>query len=230
MIINYKSIFLCWFTLLFITSLTAQQNPVERSANNIQKLKDGVLVIRLTSKNNKIKELNRLLAHPEVTPKTKEGLQKKLHETVSEIKGFNTKVYYSFSEIYNFSEVLFMYDTASVSLKKKLQKGYFLDKNLNVDPSISLNNRNFCVLRYGSTDPKATSGVEAFVFMDDQLQDLTKPFPYYMKLRSWGQRFLSMFTSRSINQINIVNRVTKINQRLEKYYAKMIEQSNTAVE
>ena len=221
---NCKSLFILFISLAFIAPLIAQQdNKIERSISTIKKIKDGVLVIRLASKNNKVKELNRLIASPDISAKTKQNLEKNLHETVSEIKGFNTKVYYGFTEVYNFSEVLFMYDTATISLKKGIQQGYFLDKNLNVDPSISLKNRSFALLRYGSTNPDQTSGLEAFVVMDDQFKDLTKPFPYYVNLKSFGQKILSIFSTRSMAQIKIISRVSKLNKKFEKFYHKAVE-------
>ncbi len=188
--------------------------PINAQSSIIKELKEGVLVVRLQSGNNKITELKRLIDSPDTSAKTKKRLEKELHQTVSDRKMLNTQQFYAFQNAYKFSKVLFMFDTASKQLKEGKQSGIFLNEQLEIDETISLNNQAFYVASVASLE----SGTDGMVLMDKTFTPLKPPFPYYVKLRSVGQVIAAVFTPRTANEVNFLRVCRKLDRRLNKYY------------
>ena len=202
---------ICCFTLFFITPLIAQ-------GSIIQDLKEGVLVVRLKSGDKKATELQRLIDSPNVSAKRKIQLEEQLHQTIFDQKTFNTQQVYAFRNMYKFSKVLFMFDTASSELKAGKQSGYFLNDQLEVDESISLDDQVFYVASIAPLE----SGADGLVIMDKTYTPLKRPFPYFVKLRSVGQVIASIFTPKTANEVDFLRVCKKLDKKLHKYYKKQL--------
>jgi hypothetical protein len=99
----------------------------------INQLKDGALVVRLHN--------NRYLAEQlKKRGQTDLAVQKE-HEAFA----INKNIVRAFQKYYTFSKVYFFYSEQSDTLQKGARSGIFLDTNLTIDPSITLN-ENFYLL------------------------------------------------------------------------------------
>ena len=137
----------------------------------LKQLSEGVLVVRLSSNNRKMKELERLANSPDASEKNKKRFQKMLETTREEGRQESLDVMKSFDGNYNFSKVLFMYDTASLQLKNGVKSGYFLNRELKVDPSISLEYDDWLMIYFRHESPTL------FVLLDRQFEQVQRPFP-----------------------------------------------------
>jgi len=179
------------FTFVFINLSIAQDKESKGTSKEkiaiaekaIKDLKEGILIVRLKSKHSKISKLQSLSSSKDVDNATKARIKNTLKREIEERNTLNNQIVKGFEEFYYFSTVYFMYDTSSISLKNGVQEGIFLNNNLEVDPTIKLNNKPFFVLRYGTTDLNNTSGIEAWVVMNKQLEDMERPFPYHAALK-----------------------------------------------
>lgn len=143
----------------------------EQAIDLLKQLSDGVLVVRLNSNHRKITELERLINDPGVEEKTKKRFRKMLETTREETRQESLDMMKAFDGNYNFSKVLFMYDTASLSLKNGVQNGYFINGALEVDPAISLDEADWLLLYFSHPSPAG------FVLLDQQLEPVQRPFP-----------------------------------------------------
>lgn len=187
-------------TLLLLMSSTimgfAQSNNINTSTKAIKELKHGVLVVIIPSYHKKIKALEKI----ESDPKTKASIKKRNRRLIESAKEDRKKIadqiQKGFIENYDFSEVAFIHDTATIHiLKKGVKKGVFLRADKNID----LKDKAIFFLRYGYTDRATTTGIGAWMVTDDQLQDLQKPFPYYVTVYQPLREILRAFFSTPQN-------------------------------
>ena len=191
--------------------------PKSRARQAIKDIKDGVLIIRLAGKSKKIQELERLAASDELDDATRRRLQKQAAANREAQKRFNINLTYAFSNHYRFSEVLFLYDTEMPQLLAGKQQGFFLDRNLRPDPSVSLNHRSFCLLTQGfaGTDGAAK---DALLITDSRLEPLQPPFPYYVALNNFGTLIGSFLGSQNLNRRSAYKMARKFDKRFNKFY------------
>lgn len=160
-----------------IVTSYAQRNTMDTSIQAIHDLKNGVLVVIVPSYHKKIKVLEKAVRNP----KTKASKKKRNKKLIAAAKKDRQKVldqlYEGFSVNYDFSEVAFIHDTATVHI---IKKGIKTDLFLKDERHIDLGDKPLFFLRYGYTDRATTTGIEAWIIADRQLQDLQKPFPYYV--------------------------------------------------
>lgn len=212
-------------TLLVICYAVANSQLITKKENliiaekAIKDLKGGTLVFRMKSKNNKITKLQELIDSPDISASTRNTLIQELDYTIYERDYFNTALTYAFEKYYNFSNIYFMYDTASILLKDGQRSGIFLNKDLQADPTIEIPEGEFFVIKVGNTDSSSTTGIEALVVMDRNLTDLKSPFPYYVRINSIGRLFRRIF-----NHNNLVRKDSReIIMQLEKNFQRFSE-------
>ncbi len=221
--IKKVQIYWCFFALLLCLSFKTNAQELSRierraiAAQAITDLKDGVLVLRLKSKKNKITKIEELMASPRVSENEKNKLRRELERTIDERNRDNLSLTFAFDKNYKFSDIYYIYDTASVSLKNGQRSGIFLNKNLELDASISIPEGKFFVIRTGTTDNSVTTGVEALVIMDQNFKDLTRPFPYYVRVNSIGRLFTRIFNHRNLVKKDSNDIVLKLEKNLRKY-------------
>jgi len=118
-------------------------------------------------------------------PKTKTSTKKRHHRLIKSAKEDQQKIaqliQQDFIENYDFSAFAFIYDTATVHvLKNDLKKEMFLKNEKQID----LTDKRIFFLRYGHTNVNTTTGIGAWIVTDNQLQDLQRPFPYFVSVFS----------------------------------------------
>lgn len=153
----------------------ASANEKERAEQLLEKLSTGVLIVRLHSDRRKIDELERLSSRPGMDEKAKKRFHKMLETTREENLAENRAIMDAIHLNYDFSEIFFMHDTASHLLKSGAKSGYFLNQDLEIDPSITLNNDNWLILHLRRESPVL------FVVLDQELNQVTRPFPVPVK-------------------------------------------------
>ena len=207
-----KKLLLFYFLLNCCFSLNAQ------SKQYIEDLKNGVLVVRLTSNFSKINYLKRILSKGKLSPRAAEKTAKRIHKFETEKISLGKEWMKAFSEYYDFSEVLFVFDTLSRKAIANGMQNCFLDENLNINPSIKLNNRPFLMTFASQVDSENGSGAEAIIFKNADFMPLRKPFPYYVKTVSASYIFNKIFKPSISERKNIERIVKTMNRKLTRYY------------
>ena len=170
----------------------------------ISKLKEGVLLVRLFTKTKGIESLR------------KKGATARANQIEQEVKAHNLNIVKAFKEVFSFSKVAFFFSDDSEAVKSgDFDQVSFLNENLEVDTSVSP--ANFGTVYIGefskieSVDEETNQisrGFSAFIIRDAAFNQLEKPFPYYQ--RSYKGVFL---ISRSEATV-----VKKFQAKLEKFY------------
>jgi hypothetical protein len=197
------------------------EERTERSIKAINDLKDGVLVVRLKTGSNKIQTLQRVANSPDISEKERLRLESMMLNEAENISKENTWLHNAFTEKYNFSEVLYFFDTSSVLLKNGVQSGYFLNEKLEVDPSVSLNNRPFLVAFYGASSSAYKSSQEGLVVLDEHFIELSEPFPHYTDVSS----FWKIFIDTAAEKKSILGTVKSFDKRLTFFYKRRVDSS-----
>jgi hypothetical protein len=154
------SIFLC-----FVPLLVLGQSSKEVSVEHLQNLKNGALLVRLPTAQNKIKSLLDI------------GLEKQANKVAREQQLENIKVFLAFKSAYDFSKVYFFYNLSSESIQNGNFKGHLLNENLEPDPNVDYSGPYYIA----EFDVIQTTGLSALVIKDKNFNLLQKPFPYYAK-------------------------------------------------
>lgn len=214
--------------VFFTATLVAQDLPAKDrkviAVQAIKELKDGTMILRLKSKNNKITKLNELLAAPTLNDVNRLKITEELEETIAERDNYNQTLIDAFDKYYSFSKLYLMYDTASISLKNGVRSGIFLDKSLNPDPTIEIPEGPFYLVRTGTTDSSSTTGVAAIVIMDRHLKDMLRPFPYYVRTNDLGRIFTRIFNHNKLVKRDASKVVQKLEKNLRKFFTEINSQ------
>ena len=224
--VQTRLFFLVFWVLISSGDVIAQDDlrRSERRAiaeQSIKQLKEGTLVLRLKSKRNKIREMKKVIAAPDIKPALRKRLEKRLENTIKERDRYNQSLIDAFDEYYSFSNIYYIYDSSSVELKNGERSGIFLDKNREVDPTIEIPEGDVFVLRTGNTDYSSTTGIEALVVMNKELKDLQRPFPYYVRVHSIGRLFTRIFNPRKLVLKDSKAIVQKLDANLNRYLDKV---------
>ncbi|MFI5220239.1 MAG: hypothetical protein ACHQNT_12200 [Bacteroidia bacterium] len=194
----------------------------------IDHLKDGVLLVRLQTKENGITAL-RKMGNNEFADII---MEKQLQQ--------NKEIISAFKNNFTFCPAYFFLSNYSDSvLSKQINGIVFLDDNLQPDTTVKLNNRKFLTAEFGiiEQDPakyfsgyyyyQGENGLErrsaydggpdlrfgALKIMNDKLVQLKRPFPYYVRT------FNSTPFKRKFSKV-----VRKMNKNLFSYYYSFISQ------
>ncbi|MCB0546529.1 MAG: hypothetical protein KDD19_03020 [Phaeodactylibacter sp.] len=201
-----------------------RQERAEIAHEGIKTLKGGTLIVRLPSSQAKANALKDILSSTSPDNPNRKRIEKQLEETLADRKEFNENMMAAFAEAYDFSNVYFMLDTATSSLKSGQIQGFFLNSSLEADPGIRLESTPpYFVLRFGSTSDMTTDGVEAMVIMNGQFEDLDKPFPFYQRLHDFAAVMGSIFPVPDQKKKDALRIVGKLNTRLHEYYMRVME-------
>lgn len=196
-----------------------QQAKIKATAN-IQQLKKSVLLVRLSEKKNTINAMKKV-GKDKLAAKTKHKQREK-----------NKKIIAAFLSNFDFCPVYFFFSDDSKYIRnKQLDSVIFLNENLEHDTSIKVNTRTFFTAELGVTEPDTTNyssetyfdkgkksttyygageiSLSALIIKDDQIYQLGKPFPYYVREYA-GLPF----------QARIAKMVRKMNQKLISFYKK----------
>jgi len=210
------------FTLLMlngaITHAQESDKPLrlqllEEANYKIISLKDGVLLVKLTSDRRKIATLEAQVA---ASPNDKR-LAKKLKEAVEYRESFNQEWVSSLKDVYTFSELMFFYDYDAKQIADGVTSGIFMDETLRVIPDLSIEDSFFLVLGEGTTEE---SGLDAYLIHDQNLRPLAKPFPYYFRKNDFFKVVFSIFNSKASRHRSTEKVARDIQDSFTKFYEK----------
>ena len=195
-----------------------------KSIKSIDYIKKGVLVIRLESKSNNIKKLTESIELKEIDNKLRRQLKVQRAQMISDRDKFNNDLMDAFYKDYEFSDFVFMMDTSSVHLLDGVTEGIFLDKEGNIDPSISIKDKKMYIMRIGKLSSENTTGIEALIFSDDKLNDLQRPFPYYVNL---NHRLMlrGLFSKKGSIRRDGEDLVEEVTKKFNSFYAYYLKKS-----
>jgi hypothetical protein len=160
------------------------------AAWQINQLKEGALVVRLRTQQTLIDEL------------IKKGDTKMALEKRAEQYAINKNTVYAFKDYFNFCKVYFIYSNFSDSLLNGARAGFFLDSNMNIDPTIRMDEKFYLLAErdygYNSSigfvpEDSARKVVEtgnpvremAVVLKNKYGHQLKGPFPYQVKEKNF---------------------------------------------
>jgi len=174
----------------------------------------AILIVRIPSQFKKVEKLESLYPNV-INPRKKKKVKKLLAKAKIRHEKFSKDLVRGFYEHYQ-SDFLIMYDTSGRLLNNGTQSGIFLDKDLNIDNTLDLNNRKYIMLRYGLTDYITTQRIHGLIFADSNLRDMEKPFPYFFPLDynyySWlAKIFPELFNSP-------IKAAIRINRMMQRYH------------
>lgn len=158
------------FGLFGFSTLTADKVAYQQIVN----LKKGTLLVRLHKNEAIIKKLKGF-------HKDKEAKKK-----AEEVRLLNLEQYNALAAGYKFSKVAFFFGKDSKSVKSKSFNNIFLDANLEIDTSITIDeNQPIFILDVGDIYFEHMSGhQEGYVVLNDRFEQLEKPFPFFVRKRS----------------------------------------------
>ncbi len=193
------------------------------TTEQINQLKDGVLLVSLKTRNNSINALR------------KYGKNKQADELEKRQAEHNLTIISAFKTNFNFCPTYFFYSDNSIHVKEnQLDKVIFLNENMNPDTTIQINNKKFLVAEFGTVvqdtakyfshytyEPDGnlsvkrvshyyggpSLGYNALIISSEKLNQLRRPFPYYVKTYSEMPKKEVVFDS-----------VSTMNRKLNKFY------------
>jgi hypothetical protein len=200
-----------------------------KASEHIKDLEKGILIIRLSSKHNNIQALEKALLSNNLSAKDREQLDKKRNKIRDKQSKTNNEIRYSFDEHYKFSQFRFVYDTAMVKVLSGQSSGYFLNANMAIDSSISIDpNAPLYFLSLGQTDGTETQNLEGYVIYDYKNKTLPKPFPYFVRSAYSPTNFLNALVGKSESQYpNFTKMTLRLNNRLTNYLKQVIYEEKT---
>ena len=201
-----------------LSKITATKESRLQSEKNIRTLHDGTLLVRLESGRNWRRELLKL------TPSEKK-LRTYIEKKLKQLDAENRKIASAVQKHYHFSKYLIMYDSSVADLKASRTANIFMDSTLRPNESLRLApNSTYFFLYKGNTATESSSGIDAYIFADENYKELFYPFPYYTTYQiSSIITFLPAFFGIETNTVkNPEITFRKINKRLEKYYSDVV--------
>jgi len=183
-----------FFTILFLlfstAELTAQKTQLRDSL--IQDFRNGTLIIRLKSHENKLNSIQKILDQPDTGVNYQKRLTEKRDLIIANRDRYNQDLVTAFSKYYNFSEIQFMYDQDI----KRFQAGeldkVFLGQDLQPLAESKPIGGSYYFFGEGITQMSGNSR-EGLLVMDKNGDQLPSWFPSYFRAKSNGKSFFSMF-------------------------------------
>lgn len=168
------------FIVVFNNELIAQdKEDLKKYANeSIVRLKSGALLIQLQSKQNSIDAY------------IEKGYESIATEIRQEQKEGNIRIMKAFKESFHFCEVyFFLSDQIDAVRETQWEKVLFINEHYEKDPSIILEKSFYMIATYSKTGEskkdeqyKSILGFSAIIIKDMDFVEMTKPFPYYLKM------------------------------------------------
>lgn len=203
--------------------LTHRKQKEKLAEQYINKLHDGVLLVRLQTKKKSIEGLREM------------GKMDFADRIEIRQAGLNKEIIYAFQANFDFCPTYFFYSDDSKAVKEKdFDRVEFLNEKLKVDTTISFEGQNFLTAEFGKVKQasgqyfdgyayesgedgieerkkyygSANMGFDALIIKSDQFVQLSNPFPYYY---------------RTLESLPILNRrpgkvVKRMNAQLHQFY------------
>lgn len=206
-------------TVVFNQTYTEKLAAAEEAKEAIKAVKEGVLVFRLISDYKKIEALKDILSQPDLTSRTRVNVEDRIRTIILERDAKNKMWIELMQNHFTFSDVLFTYDTTSAkSLNTQDGINCFLNEDLTIDATKSLENRSYIMAYFGQTSNATGTGLDAVLFKNSAFEKLTKPFPYYIKRTRFTYYKNVLFNPAMADRRNIEKVAEKINEELTDFY------------
>jgi len=163
-----------------LNNMIAQDKDARKKRANeaIVQLKSGALLVQLQSKQISIDAYN------------EKGYQSIAEEIAQEQKEGNIRIMRAFNESFHFCKVyFFLSDQVDEIKEKRWEEVNFINKNYKADPSIILKESFFMIAVYSKTvesdknkQYRSILSIDAITIIDEDFIEMTKPFPYYLKM------------------------------------------------
>ncbi|MCP4441468.1 MAG: hypothetical protein GY810_21380 [Aureispira sp.] len=204
---------------LLNAALYAQSEPTKlkvRKSNAVESIRDlkkgGAIIVRLKTKHRKIAILERNVRGLEGKPKRQERYEKMLNGTLKYRDAVNSAMIEGFRDSFSFCPVYFMYDSSSSRLHRGAREGLFLGQDLNIDPSIAIQEKNLFIVDFQKESAEFPFDVLKMRRLTEKLED---PFPYFAQVR---ESFLN-----EINTPRIAGAAKQWSKRLSRFYTKRLD-------
>ena len=161
---NLKAVVLV--VLLGMGFTLAAQEDLQKAKQQLRQLKSGMILIRLNTKDINVKALESM------------GRKEQARELREKQYQRNKESILAFSEIFDFCPVYFFYAPVSDEIVNGNLKGNIFDADLKVIENVDSLPDTWFVGSFGKT-PRL--GIEGFVLMDQYLEPLSAPFPFYQR-------------------------------------------------
>jgi len=141
----------------------------------------GVLVVRLRTNHVKVKALENTLANQDLKAGKRKRIQSMLDETLTKQNIMNQAMAKSFLDSFKFCPVYLSYDTSAKSLSAGMKKGIFLNREMQIDPSISIPDSAIVFVAYyhEKSGEYPTDGL----MIRKLNKKLEEPFPHFTAVR-----------------------------------------------
>ena len=166
--------------LLSTQNIIAQDKKerTQRANESIVQLKSGALLVQLQSKQISIDVY------------IEKGYQSIAEEIAQEQKEKNIRIMKAYNESFHFCEVyFFLSDQVDDLMNKNWDELVFINENYEKDLEIKLKESFYLIAVYSKTGEsnkdsqyQAVLSFNAIIIVDESFNELTKPFPYYLKL------------------------------------------------
>lgn len=178
----------------FLLSLALSgQSDQEKAKEQLQQLKNGVLLVRLKTNANSIEAYEQA------------GLEKEAEAARQKQYQENKEIILSFSQTFDFAPVYFFYSDASDAIRKGQFEGQVFDSKLKPVEIEKLEARPVFTGEFSQTP---NTGIKGFVLMNQDMIPLKSPFPFY-------QRQYVFFSLITLSKAKVVERY---NERLHGTY------------
>ncbi|MGB0983741.1 MAG: hypothetical protein ACPG19_06850 [Saprospiraceae bacterium] len=186
-----------------------KQLELKRAVAQAKKLSEGVLIIRLTSNNRKIKALENLVRdHPD-SNRHRKLLKKTKQKTLDMQKATIT----AYSNFYAFSDVHFIMDLDMKKILNGTKKGIFYNEYLEKDTTIDITGKDFFFSYIGN--PSAGTNTRSLLITDSKNQLVPKPFPFSILFANALDKVLFKPDSKII-----IDAVLRQQEALRNFYVK----------
>ena len=163
--------------------------------------------------------LEERLAEPGLDGTQRSRLEKMLSSTREETVHKNELLVQIMQEKYQIGPLYFLPDTALSLLNEAKPEGVFVNAQLELDPTITLPEGEFLLMRIGYSDPSNTSRAEGLILMDSALEVIPPPFPAVITFNNAGFAINSLLAPNMAERRRIQTAVERLVNKLERTVA-----------
>ena len=158
----------------------------------------GVLVVRLKTNHIKIKSLQRELSNPNLKPGKRKRIQGILDETITRKDAINSTMANAFLDSFSFCPIYLCYDSSANTLKSA-KTGIFLNRDLQIDPTISIPDTSniFIAYYHEKSGDYPTDGL----MIRRLSKTLNEPFPHYTAIK---ESFINEMNTPRLRKVIVI--------------------------
>lgn len=169
------------------------QMRAERADSCLTTLENSVLIVRLPTYRKKIERLEQLEKNSKLSKKQRSRATQQKELQIEDLEKLKEVVFTGLYEHYDFSDFLITNDTLWDDFLAGKNEGVFYNERQEIDPSIKYIDSTYFVLHYGRTDYGKTNNQLGFIVADAEMNDLERPFPYFLKIINTSKSINGMF-------------------------------------